>query len=105
MGLHLTTAHNLVFLVSGAAAIYFGLFTPQAAGRSFCIAFGSFYGLLGLAGFVVKGLNVTNSVIPEALALGTIDHVVHTILGAVFLTVSWVSENGHRQFFGAANKF
>ncbi|MBI2949190.1 MAG: DUF4383 domain-containing protein [Verrucomicrobia bacterium] len=104
MGLRLSPAHNLLFLVSGAVAIYFGLLTRQAAGRTFCIVFGAFYGLLGLAGLVAGGLNGPITIIPEALVLGTMDHVVHGILGAVFLTVGCVSETGHRQFIGAANK-
>lgn len=105
MGMHLNTAHSFLFLFSGTAAIYFGLFTPHGSGRTFCIALGAFYGLLGLAGFVFKGLNVTGMIIPEALLLGTIDHLAHLVLGAIFLTVNWTSESGHRQVFGTANKY
>ena len=104
MGMRLSGTHNLVFLVSGTASIYFGLLTPQAAGRTFCIVFGALYGLLGLAGFVGGGLNGPITIIPESLVLGTMDHVVHSILGAVFLTVGCVSETGHRQLLGAAQK-
>ena len=101
LGMHLGTAHNLVFLVSGAAAIYFGLLTTQAAGRIFCIVFGASYVLLALAGFVVGGLNSTSTGIPGALVVGPMDHLVHLILGVVFLSVGLASETGHRQRLGA----
>ncbi|MBI4664238.1 MAG: hypothetical protein HY735_36040 [Verrucomicrobia bacterium] len=87
MGLHLSAAHNLLFLASGAAAIYSGLLTTEAAGRIFCTVFGAFYGLLGLVGLAAGGLSNTITIIPGTLVLGIIDHLVHLILGAVFLAV------------------
>lgn len=104
LGLHLSPAHNLVFLFSGAASIYFSLFTPQASGRAFCIILGAFYDLLGLVGFLAGGLTSTMTIIPEWLVLGAMDHLAHIILGAVYLTVGWVSESSHRQLLGMANK-
>src|SRR5919199_1380708 len=62
LGAHLTTMHNIVHLVSGAAALYFG--------------FAAF--LLGDGPdrmFNVAGL----------LHLGTMDHVIHILLGILFL--------------------
>src|ERR1044071_5052560 len=52
MGMHLSAAHNVVLLLSGAVAIYIGLMATQATGRTFCLVFGAVYGLFGLAGFV-----------------------------------------------------
>jgi hypothetical protein len=89
MGMHLSAAHNVVLLLSGALAIYFGLMATQAAGRTFCLVFGAVYGLLGLAGFFAGGTDYTFTVIPGALVLGTMDHLVHLIFGAVFLSVGW----------------
>jgi len=88
MGMHLSAAHNVVLLLSGALAIYFGLMATQAAGRTFCLVFGTVYGVLGLAGFVAGGAGYTFT-IPGALVLGTMDHLVHLIFGAVFLCVGW----------------
>jgi hypothetical protein len=87
LGMHLSALHNVLHLLSGAAAIYFGLKTSEAAGRTFCVVFGALYGLLGLAGFVAGGPDFTFTIIPGALVLGTMDHLVHLILGAVFLSV------------------
>ena len=89
MGMHLSALHNVVLLLSGALAIYFGLKAAPAAARTFCMVFGAAYGLLGLAGFAIGGLNYTVAIIPGALVLGTMDHLVHLILGSVFLSVGW----------------
>ena len=55
MGMHLSAAHNIVHLVSGALALYFGTKGTYEAARGFCIIFGIVYGLLGLIGFVAGG--------------------------------------------------
>ncbi len=104
LGMHLSALHNVVHLLSGAAALYFGLVATQAAGRTFCLVFGASYGLLALAGLGVGGLNNTITIISGALVLGTMDHVVHLILGAVFLSVGLASETGRRQRLGALSK-
>ena len=51
-GFHLSTAHNLIHIVSGAASLYFGLAGTLSGARLFCLAFGAVYGLLGLAGLL-----------------------------------------------------
>jgi hypothetical protein len=89
MGMHPSALHNVMLLLSGAVAIYFGMKATPAAERTFCIVFGALYGLLGLAGFVAGGQSYTFTIIPGALVLGTMDHLVHLILGAIFLSVGW----------------
>ena len=89
MGMHLSPLHNVVHLLSGAVAIYFGLKATPAAARTFCMVFGALYGLLGLAGFVAGGSNYTFTIIPGALVLGAMDHLVHLILGGIFVSVGW----------------
>jgi hypothetical protein len=89
MGLHLSALHNVVHLLLGAVAIYFGLKATPAGARTFCVVFGALYGLLGLAGFVAGGPDHIFTIIPGALVLGTMDHLVHLILGAIFLSVGW----------------
>ena len=87
MGMHLSAAHNVLLLFSGALAIYFGLMATPAAGRTFCLVFGAAYGLLGLAGFVAGGTDYT--ILPGAPVLGTMDHLAHLVLGVVFVAVGW----------------
>jgi hypothetical protein len=89
IGMHLSALHKVLFLLSGAVAIYFGLKATPAAASIFCMVFGAVYGLLGLAGFVLGGSDYTFTIIPGALVLGTMDHLVHLILGALFLSVGW----------------
>jgi hypothetical protein len=92
LGLHLNPLHNVVLLLSGALAIYFGLKASPAAARTFCLVVGALYGLLGLAGFFAGGHGYTFTIIPGALVLGTMDHLLHLILGATFLSVGCIQK-------------
>ena len=86
LGMHLTLGHNLVHLISGALALYFGLSGTLGAARTFCLVFGAVYLLLGLAGIVAgDGEARLLTVIPGELMFGMPDHIVHVLLGALFL--------------------
>jgi len=96
LGTHLSNTHNLIHLVSGALALYFGMAASTQGARIFCLTFGTVYGLLGVAG-IVAGVPGTPSmagmpadshllrVIPGALELGIRDHLLHVVLGGAFL--------------------
>lgn len=98
-GFHLSLPHNLIHLVSGALALYFGLKGTLAAARMFCIAFGIVYALLGVAGYLagadrqhtIPGLTHSGTdsnllqVIAGSLELASMDHGLHILLGIVFL--------------------
>jgi hypothetical protein len=97
LGTHLSLAHNAVHLISGAIALYFGFAGSASAARGFCLAFGAVYLLLGIAGFLmghpgastIAGMMMEDGklwkVIPGTLELGRMDHIVHCLLGVVFL--------------------
>lgn len=98
LGLHTSMAHNLVHLISGAAALYLGLRGTLAAARLFCLVFGAVYLLLGVVGYLIgsaqsasagmPGMSPDNhlwKLIPGTLEFGTADHLVHILLGLVFL--------------------
>ena|SRR5687768_2609512 len=99
LGTHLSMAHNLVHLISGAVSLYFGLKGTLAGARLFCIVFGLVYGLLGVAGFLLGGggqhtiPGITHggpdsrllTVIPGVLEFATMDHVVHLLLAVLYL--------------------
>ena len=97
LGTHLSLAHNLVHIISGAIALYFGFAGSASAARGFCIVFGLVYLLLGIVGFVmghpgvstIPGMMMEDSkmwkAIPGTLELGKMDHIVHCLLGVVFL--------------------
>ena len=86
LGLHLTLAHNVVHLVTGAIAIYFGTKATLTGARTFCIVFGIVYALLGVAGFVLgTGADKMWTVLPDQLMLGQVDHIIHVAIGVLFL--------------------
>ncbi len=86
LGLHLSTTHNIIHLVSGAISLYLGLAGSLSAAKMFCYVFGAVYLLLGVVGFIAgSGDDRMLSVLPGALELGTMDHVVHVLLGLVYL--------------------
>jgi len=97
MGTHLSMVHNIVHIVSGLIALYFGFAGSLSAARGFALVFGAVYLLLGIAGFILgkegasSMANMTNTdshlwaVLPGQLELGTADHGVHIALGIIFL--------------------
>ena len=101
LGAHLTAAHNLIHLASGAASLYLGLRGSLFAAKWFCISFGIFYLGLGIAGYWF-GYNHMESYLPMSatdhaynqdmfraipgyLELGTIDHLIHLVIGTVYI--------------------
>jgi hypothetical protein len=97
LGTHLSLAHNAVHIISGLIALYFGFAGSASAARGFCLVFGAVYLLLGVAGFLMghpgasamAGLMMEDSnlwkVIPGTLEFGKMDHIIHCLLGVVFL--------------------
>lgn len=86
LGLHLSMLHNVVHLLTGAVSLFLGLKGSLSAARTFCIVFGIVYVLLGLAGFLAgSGEDRMLTIIPDQLMFGQMDHIVHILLGAVFL--------------------
>ena len=86
LGMHLSTAHNIIHLLSGAVSLYIGLAGSISAARMFCFIFGAVYLLLGVVGFLVgDGADRMLTLIPNSLMFGTMDHIVHILLGAIYL--------------------
>ena len=98
-GTHLSTAHNIIHLVSGALALWFGLRGTVSGARMFSWIFGIVYGLLGVAGMVLGRPGMSSmhdvgtdtkllTVIPNVLELGRNDHILHMVIGAVFIVAA-----------------
>jgi hypothetical protein len=79
MGAHLSPVHNLVHIVSGVIALYFGLAGTLGGAKGFCTIFGLVYLLLGIVGLAKGDLMI------GPLMLGKVDHGIHLIVGALFL--------------------
>lgn len=104
LGFHLSVAHDIVHLATGAASLYFGLRGTLSAARMFCIAFGAVYLLLGIAGFLfgsdqpstMPGMDMGNTrllkILPGTLELGTVDHAYHIVTGLVFLAAGFLTK-------------
>ena len=85
LGAHLSPVHNLVHLVSGAIALYFGFAGSPSGARGFCIIFGIVYLLLGVAGWFLGTGPDHMFNIGTLLMLGKVDHIIHILLGVIFL--------------------
>ena len=87
LGAHLTPAHNLVHIVSGIVAIYFGFAGSLSGARSFCLVFGIVYLALGFLGQFVFGDPAMDRMwhVAGILDLAKVDHFIHILLGVVFL--------------------
>ena len=97
LGAHLSLTHNVIHIVSGAVALWLGLKGTPRAAKTFCLVFGTVYLLLGVAGFVAGKDTQPSTGIPHAMdtrilkvipgqfEVGTADHVIHILLGGLFL--------------------
>lgn len=103
-GAHLSPVHNLVHLVTGALSLWFGTRGSLPAAKAFAIVFGAVYGLLGVLGIVAGAPGAGHDarllvVVPGVLELGVIDHVIHVVLGLVYLVAGiathTVPRHGH----------
>ena len=105
LGMHLSVAHSVIHLVTGAVSLWLGLKGSPSAARNFCLTFGAVYLLLGVAGFLfgtsvepgVPGPHDSRmlKVIPGVFEVGTADHIVHVLLGAIYL-IGGLSTKGRR---------
>lgn len=83
LGMHLSTTHNIIFLIAGLLALFFGWRGSLQAARGLCYVFGVVFALVGLIGLLAGGPLLT--IIPGQLMFGTADSIVHLIFGALFL--------------------
>ncbi|WP_347358669.1 DUF4383 domain-containing protein [Bdellovibrio sp.] len=101
-GMHLGWGHNIVHILSGIVALWFGVGNSIITAERFSYVFGAIYGMLGLAGFLF-GSNTSMipptmdydsfwwRLIPGYLELGTADHIVHVLIGAAFVIGAWLT--------------
>lgn len=95
MGLHLSGAHNVIHLATGAVAAFLGWRGSYNGCRLFCLIFGAVYGLLGIGGLMAgPGTPTVGNLvsedhllklIPGQLEFGMADSIVHLIAGILFL--------------------
>jgi len=84
LGAHVGPAHashNLVHIVSGVLALYFGFAGSISGAKTFCLVSGVVYLLLGVVGLVTGTIDIP----ALKLVLGHVDHLIHVVLGVGFL--------------------
>ena len=84
LGAHLNAAHNVVHIVSGALALYFGFAGTLAGAKTFSLVFGVVYLGLGVLGMAM-GTGADRMWMLGPLHFGQVDHGIHILLGVVFL--------------------
>jgi hypothetical protein len=84
LGAHLTPAHNVVHIVSGIIALYFGFAGTLSGAKIFSLVFGVVYLALGILGMAL-GTGEQRMWMVGPLDLGQSDHGIHILLGVVFL--------------------
>ena len=81
---HLSPAHNVVHIVSGAIALYMGFAGSLSGAKAFCLVFGIVYLALGILGMAL-GTGAERMWMLGPLHFGTADHGIHILLGVIFL--------------------
>ncbi len=89
--------HNLLHLVTGLIALYFGFAASLSGATRFCLAFGVAYLAFGILGIVMG-----NPAMDRMWDLGLIsvsmgDHVHHMVLGTVILAGGIITRVGGSQ--------
>ena len=85
LGAHLDQYHNCVHIVSGVIALYFGFAGSTSGAKGFCLLFGIVYLALGVLGFGLGNAAMDRMWNVGPLHLARVDHVIHSLLGVVFL--------------------
>jgi hypothetical protein len=98
LGLHLTPAHNLIHILTGALAAYFGFAGTSKAAHLFSRVGGVIYLLVGALGFIAP--EVTEKIFQIHDSTGdtnlTPDNVALLLVGGVFLIISFLYESRPR---------
>ena len=84
LGAHLTPPHNVVHIVSGLIALYFGFAGTLSGAKAFALVFGVVYLALGVLGLAL-GVDADRTWMVGPLHFGKVDHFIHVLLGIVFL--------------------
>ena len=108
LGMHLSAAHNLIHLSSGALALWVGYSEDSRKAYTYCLAFGAIYGVLAVLGFLIGQPGYPSvghmeadqnllRVIPNILEFGTSDHVVHLFISAILLFSAFLWKKDHER--------
>jgi len=92
LGAHLTPPHNVVHILSGVVALYFGFAGSLSGAKAFFLVFGVVYLALGVLGLAL-GHPPDRTWMVGPLHFGTADHGIHCLLGIIFLAGGLFTKN------------
>jgi hypothetical protein len=106
MGMHLSIAHNLIFIISGAISIWVGYIADSRKAYALCVGLGGMYAFLGVVGYLFGQPGYPNvgqasfdknllTVIPDLLEFGSKSHAVHLFFSFILLFTAF-AWNRHR---------
>ncbi|MFN2530471.1 MAG: DUF4383 domain-containing protein [Pyrinomonadaceae bacterium] len=92
LGAHLNPPHNVVHIVSGILALYFGFAGSLSGAKAFSLVFGIVYLALGILGMAM-GTGPDHMWLVGPLHFGQVDHGLHILLGVIFLAGGLFTKN------------
>lgn len=106
LGAHLSIAHNTLFIAVGALALWFGTDSERTA-KAFSYVCAVFFAGIGVLGFVMGAPGIGSvantaqdanlwTVVAGSLQFGTVDHVIHLLIGAAFLAGALMKQKEYR---------
>src|SRR6185436_7320345 len=93
LGAHLMPLHNIIHILSGAVALYFGFAGSLSGAKVFCLVLGVVYLGLGVLGLAFGTGPDRMWMLTQALHFGDADHFIHGILGLIFLAGGLFTKN------------
>jgi hypothetical protein len=106
-GLHLSLAHCLILILTGAVSLYEGVAGTVGATSSMSVVFGLFYAVLAIAGVAFGGegehtlLRIEHGpdtsllrIVPGYLEFAFYDHVLHFALAALYFLTALLGRLG-----------
>ena len=92
LGAHLMPVHNVIHIVSGAVALYFGFAGSLSGAKTFCLVFGVIYLALAVLGLAL-GQPPDRMWMVGRLHFGQVDHFIHGVFGLIFLAGGLFTKN------------
>ncbi len=89
--------HNLLHLVTGLIALYFGFAGSLSGAKVFCLAFGAAYLGFGILGFVMGNPAMARMWDIGLISVSMGDHIHHIVLGTIILAGGVFTKGGGSQ--------
>jgi hypothetical protein len=116
MGMNLNPLHDVLLLIAGGAALYFGFAGTEFQARGCCRVLGVVFALVGLIGIFSGGGMVTISdlagrheshlirLLPGHLEMGTMDSILNLVVGVISLIAGFIPRQTEIEVDMAAQK-